>query len=59
MAYRINAKCDNWGKCLQICPLEAIFAGEVKPQINPELCSDCGTCADICPGRAIKGEEEF
>jgi ferredoxin len=58
MAYKINERCDNCGKCLKICPVGAILAEETEPKINPELCTDCGSCADICPERAIEGQED-
>jgi len=58
MAYKINERCDNCGKCLEICSVAAILAEETKPKINPELCTDCGSCADICPERAIEGLED-
>jgi len=56
MAYQITENCNNCGECLQVCPLEAINAGEKWPRIDPDLCTDCGTCSDICPERAIEGE---
>ncbi|MGQ9693609.1 MAG: DUF362 domain-containing protein [Thermodesulfobacteriota bacterium] len=58
MAYKINDLCHNCQKCLQVCPVGAISIAEVKPQINPEVCTDCGTCADICHQRAIEGLED-
>jgi ferredoxin len=55
MAYQITEKCTHCGDCLGVCPLNAISAGEEKPEIDPDLCTDCGTCSDICPAKAIQG----
>lgn len=58
-------KCIGCGKCVEICPYNAIELIDVskeyeevsiivqKSHINPALCKGCGTCAASCPVRAI------
>ena len=54
MAYTINDKCTNCGKCVEICPVEAITKGEKKHIIDAEKCVDCGQCEGECPTGAIE-----
>lgn len=49
MAYRITDECIGCGACAADCPVEAIFEGDGKYEINEDLCIDCGACADSCP----------
>ena len=53
MAYVISDKCVNCGKCVDVCPVEAISKGEKKHIIDPGKCVDCGACAGECPTEAI------
>ena len=53
MAYMILDKCTACGKCKEVCPVEAIAAGEKKYVIDPETCVSCGQCVDVCPAEAI------
>jgi len=53
MAYVISDKCVNCGKCVDVCPVEAISKGEKKHTIDPGKCVDCGACAGECPTEAI------
>lgn len=53
MAYVISDKCVACGKCVEVCPVEAITKGDKKYIINAETCVSCGQCADACPSEAI------
>lgn len=53
MAYVISDKCTTCGSCKDVCPVEAIKAGEPKYTIDASTCVDCGQCADACPTSAI------
>ena len=47
--------CIGCGKCVPLCPMEAISLGEETSSIDPNECAECGTCsrAKICPEDAI------
>ena len=49
-------KCTGCGKCVQLCPYEAISLDEnSKAVIGPE-CDNCGLCVSICPFKALSLE---
>ncbi|MBL7084656.1 MAG: 4Fe-4S binding protein [Candidatus Omnitrophica bacterium] len=53
MAVKINLeKCDGCGKCVEVCPVDAIKVEKEKAVVNDE-CVDCGTCVEECPNKAI------
>jgi Pyruvate/2-oxoacid:ferredoxin oxidoreductase delta subunit len=54
IAYRLDQQCTDCGDCIQVCPVEALSAGEGHPQYNPERCIGCGLCASRCPEKAIE-----
>lgn len=54
MAYVITDSCTACGACKEVCPVEAISAGEKKYSIDPNKCVDCGACESECPTGAIK-----
>ena len=56
MAYSINADCISCGACADECPVDAIFEGEERYEIDPEKCINCGACAGACPVSAIVEE---
>ena len=49
MAYKIPDECISCGACAAECPLEAIFEGDGKYEIDPDTCIECGNCAEVCP----------
>lgn len=56
MAYKITDACVACGSCADACPMEAIFEGDGKYEINADICVGCGSCADTCPMEAIVEE---
>lgn len=56
--YIINEKCPGCGKCVKVCPSEAItFMGKKKPVIlEQSKCIKCGTCYDVCKLSAVAVE---
>ncbi len=48
-------KCVGCGKCVFICPYDAIEWNPIgTPEINLEACVGCGACAMVCPHQAIE-----
>lgn len=41
------------GACTEVCPVDAISAGDPRYIINPDTCTDCGACEPECPVDAI------
>ncbi|MCD7805486.1 MAG: 4Fe-4S binding protein [Oscillospiraceae bacterium] len=51
--YYITDACIGCGKCVKICPQNAIESG--KPSmIHQEHCLHCGNCFENCPVKAIE-----
>lgn len=48
-------KCNECGKCTQLCN-QGVYNNSTKPEvINPNKCLDgCNACASVCPMDAIK-----
>jgi pyruvate formate lyase activating enzyme len=46
------SECDGCGRCVQICPTNAIQLdlkrGDDKIKIDRELCTNCGKCIEVC-----------
>jgi ferredoxin len=55
VALKITSACINCDVCEPVCPNEAISAGEVIYEIDPDLCTECvghfdePQCSKICP----------
>ncbi len=45
-------RCDGCGRCVEICPTNAIQLdlklGDDKLEIDRELCTNCGKCIEVC-----------
>jgi len=53
MAVSIDkVKCNGCGKCVGICPVNAIKIEQEKALVNDE-CVECGVCVNECPNEAI------
>jgi NADH-quinone oxidoreductase subunit F len=52
-----EAKCKACGKCIKVCPTEAITGEKKVPHvISQEKCIQCGACRDTCPFDAVATE---
>lgn len=45
--------CIGCGKCVDVCPADAIALEEQKAEIDQSLCRQCGVCVRQCPVQAI------
>lgn len=53
--YRITDACIGCGKCVKVCPQNAVDKGAPKPYvIRQNNCLQCGNCFENCPAEAIK-----
>jgi len=45
--------CFGCGKCVEVCPPQALALIEDGVHLSEELCEECGFCAPECPVNAI------
>jgi len=58
MAVKVDLeKCTGCGRCVEVCPVEAIKVENEKATVDNEECVDCGTCVDECPEDSLSLEE--
>lgn len=50
----LDSLCNNCGRCVDVCKLQAITASEKSIKIDRELCTDCGDCVSVCTPGALK-----
>ncbi|MCF8462838.1 MAG: ferredoxin family protein [Rickettsiaceae bacterium] len=50
-------KC-KYTDCVEVCPVQCFYEGELMLVIDPETCIDCGVCVAECPIDAISEEKE-
>jgi ferredoxin len=59
MSVKISEECVTCGACLWECPNGAIIAGDPRPHVEAELCTECfgmfgeGQCIVVCPVQAF------
>jgi ferredoxin len=46
--------CTGCGKCVEVCPPQAITLRYEKARLEAEFCEECGFCAPQCPVGAIE-----
>ena len=46
--------CIGCGKCIEVCPPQAITLTDGIVDLREELCEECGFCAPECPVNAIE-----
>src|SRR6476659_6576444 len=55
MTYVVTDACIKckYMDCVEVCPVDCFYEGEVMLVINPNECIDCGVCEPECPAEAI------
>ena len=53
-----NARCDQCGTCIGVCPADALMLTEHDLIIDREKCTECMLCVRICPLAALESREE-
>ncbi|RMF93824.1 MAG: 4Fe-4S dicluster domain-containing protein [Candidatus Schekmanbacteria bacterium] len=51
-------KCNQCGKCIEVCPDDALLIKHGKIKLNSRACVICGACIEACPVGAIKNKKE-
>ncbi len=46
--------CIACGRCVEVCPPQAIEIVEDQAHLEETLCEECGFCAAACPVDAIR-----
>lgn len=50
----IGEGCTLCGKCVEVCPADAILLGEEKAVLDPEKCEGCASCIAACEFDAVE-----
>ena len=60
MTYVVNEACIKckYMDCVEVCPVDCFYEGEVMLVINPDECIDCGVCEPECPAEAIHPDSD-
>ncbi len=60
MTYVVTEECIKckYLDCVEVCPVDCFYEGEVMLVIHPDECIDCGVCEPECPVEAIKADTE-
>jgi Na+-translocating ferredoxin:NAD+ oxidoreductase subunit B len=45
--------CIDCGKCVLVCPMEALAWADEVIAFNPARCIGCGLCVGVCPTQAV------
>ena len=58
MTHVITDECIKckYTDCVEVCPADCFYEGELMLVIDPDKCIDCGICIPMCPVGAIKTE---
>jgi len=48
-----KSNCIGCGKCVEVCPPQALILIDNLARIREDLCEECGFCAPECPVDAI------
>ena len=60
MTYVVTEQCIKckYMDCVEVCPVDCFYEGEVMLVISPDECIDCGVCEPECPSEAIIPDTE-
>jgi ferredoxin len=60
MTYIVNEDCirSKHIDCVEVCPVDCCYEGEIMLVINRDECIDCGVCEPECPASAIQPETD-
>lgn len=50
----VGESCTLCGKCVEVCPADAILLGEDRAAIDPEKCEGCASCIAACEFDAVE-----
>jgi ferredoxin len=55
MTYVVTEACIRckYQDCVEVCPVDCFYEGQVMLVIHPDECIDCGVCEPECPPEAI------
>jgi ferredoxin len=55
MTYLVTEAClkCKYTDCVEVCPVDCFYEGELMLVIHPEQCIDCAVCVPTCPANAI------
>jgi len=61
MTYVVTDACIKckYMDCVEVCPVDCFYEGEVMLVINPNECIDCGVCEPECPAEAILPDTDW
>lgn len=54
MALTVKETCVSCGTCLDVCPTNAIYEGDLYFEIDEDACIECGACRETCPTASIE-----
>ena len=46
-------KCTGCGRCVEVCPVEAVRLEAEVAVVDAQACTGCGACVEDCPNEAI------
>ena len=52
--FYVNSKCMKCGRCVKLCPIDAISFKDRSPKWDAKKCIRCLTCVHLCPYDAIE-----
>ena len=60
MTYVVTEQCIRckYMDCVEVCPVDCFYEGEIMLVIHPDECIDCGVCEPECPVEAILPDSE-
>jgi Fe-S-cluster-containing hydrogenase component 2 len=47
-------ECIGCGKCIDVCPVDALQSVDDSPIVDQDWCIGCGVCHTVCPSGAVK-----